>query len=267
MTLKRFVTFLQVTTLIALMTLLMVSGTHLDALPIDYSQMTKDPPAATVEKETVALEPPAPVEEALPDMPPSGDFLYRPNSHKAMLEINEDYMGWVRIPGTAVDYPFVKAADNDFYLKRDILGRADEKGTIFMDYRNIGFDFSNHVILYGHNMKDDSMFGELDGYKDPDFAAKNTLIEIDDFYGTRYFQIYASYFDDANTSYTLTNLEAGQMEAFIDAQRQRSDMAYNLIPPKEAKLLTLVTCSYEVDDGRFFVHAVEVDYEPNSKGS
>lgn len=191
------------------------------------------------------------------------DYTYKPNKHKTMLEQNQDYTGWIRIPGTQVDYPFVKAKDNDYYLKRDFFGRYDDKGTIYMDHRNIGFQFSNHVILYGHNMRDGSMFGELDLFKAADFALDNDIIAIDDLYGTRYFKIYASYFDDADVSYIQTNISPSDIDAFIDQQLDRSDIDYDLIPTDKDRLLTLITCSYEVDDGRFYVHGKEISYVPH----
>jgi sortase B len=190
-------------------------------------------------------------------------FLYKPNRHKELIAWNQDYTGWIRIPGTNIDYPFVKARDNDYYLKRDFQGRYDEKGTIYMDHRNIGFDFSNHVILYGHNMKDGSMFGELDMFKNHDFALSNNFIVIDDIYGTRYFQIYASYFDEADPSIIQTQIPGDDMEAFIALQIQKSAVDYRTLPTSDDKLITLVTCSYEVDDGRFFLHGKEIDYVPH----
>ena len=86
---------------------------------------------------------------------------------------NADVVGWIAIPGTAVDYPFVQGKDNQVYLDRDFDGNTAAAGTIFLDARNdAGFgDFS--TLLYGHNMKNGSMFGELDRFGDEAFFAEH----------------------------------------------------------------------------------------------
>jgi len=263
MTTKRILTNLQVIAVLSLTTLVLSSGTHAKAMPIPYVDRSD-----ALYIEDTSYEDSRPLVQASTAMEreatESNSFTYRPNRHKDMLSLNEDYMGWIQIEGTGVDYPFLKHTDNDYYLENDLMGRYDKKGSIYMDYRNIGFEFSNHVILYGHNMKDGSMFGDLDKYKEASFALDNNIIMIEDFYGIRYFQIYASYFDDADSSYTLTNLNKDSLTTFISDQLERSDVSYGLVPTSDDKLLTLVTCSYEMDNGRFFIHGKEIDYVENS---
>lgn len=265
MTRKKILTTLQVIAGLSLTTLVLASGTHAKAMPLPYVDEFDQ-----VYIEEVLDEASMPIAQASPIIEEKAiepeSFTYRPNRHKDMITLNEDYMGWIQIEGTKVNYPFVKHTDNDYYLDKDLLGRYDKNGSIFMDHRNIGFEFSNHVILYGHNMKDGAMFGDLDKYKEESFALENDIIIIEDLYGTRYFQIYASYFDDADASYTLTNLNKDALPSFISDQLDRSDVAYGLIPTSGDKLLTLVTCSYEVDDGRFFIHGKEIDYVEHSSG-
>ena len=78
-----------------------------------------------------------------------------------LYEINTDTRGWIKIDKLELAYPIVQSTDNDYYLKKDIYKKNSISGSIFMDYRNSGFDDQNTVI-YGHNMKNDSMFGKLD---------------------------------------------------------------------------------------------------------
>ena len=76
--------------------------------------------------------------------------------------INEDVVAWIQIPGIGVDYPVVQGKDNEHYLHYTFDGKANKAGSIFLDYRN-RVDFTDRkVILYGHNMKDGSMFSNLD---------------------------------------------------------------------------------------------------------
>ena len=85
--------------------------------------------------------------------------------HQQFTAINSDYVGWIVINGTKVNYPFVLGDDNSYYLTRNFQKRSLKHGAIFMDYRNQA-DFSDrHIVLYGHAMRDQSMFGSIDLYK------------------------------------------------------------------------------------------------------
>ena len=89
-------------------------------------------------------------------------------------EVNKDVAGWLTIPNTNVDYPFVLSKDNDYYLRRDIFRNYATAGTLFMDFRCVK-DFSDfNTIIYGHNMKNGSMFSDLEKYADPLFFESNS---------------------------------------------------------------------------------------------
>jgi len=88
-------------------------------------------------------------------------------------EINTDIIGWLTVPDTKIDYPFVTALDNDYYLRRDVFGNHALSGTLYMDYR-CSKDFSGfNSIIYGHNMKNGSMFGELNLFGEKSFFDEN----------------------------------------------------------------------------------------------
>ena len=106
---------------------------------------------------------------------------------RELIALNPDFVGWIEIPATDVDYPIVRGTDNDYYLRRTFLGESNSAGTIFMDYRAI-FDFNTHItILYGHNMRDGSMFASLMRYTDATFLADNTEIRIFTRYGETFY--------------------------------------------------------------------------------
>lgn len=89
-----------------------------------------------------------------------------------LSDINKDYRGWIDIDGTNIDYPVLQAKDNSYYLKKDINKNYLPSGSIFLDYRNNRFEDSNTVI-YGHYMRNNTMFGELKKFKDKKFFDKN----------------------------------------------------------------------------------------------
>ena len=95
-----------------------------------------------------------------------------------LTEINPDFAGWITIEGTAVDYPVVRGPDNDVYISTLFTGWTNPSGSIFMDYRcEQGFNGSV-CILYGHNMRDGSMFAALSHYLDPLFLTSHPFVTI-----------------------------------------------------------------------------------------
>lgn len=104
------------------------------------------------------------------------DRAFAPES--SLTEVNPDYIGWLQIPGTAVDYPVVCGQDNTKYLDTTFEGAANPAGAIFMDcVATSGFD-SSHTILYGHNIRDGSMFGGLHRYLEAAYMAQNPIIIV-----------------------------------------------------------------------------------------
>ena len=100
-----------------------------------------------------------------------------PDPLAELLSINKDFIGWISIDDI-INYPVVKAKNNSYYLRRTFTGQSNNSGTIFMDYRNdLGFD-ELVCILYGHNMKDDSMFGLLHNYRNRSYMEEHPSISI-----------------------------------------------------------------------------------------
>ena len=95
-----------------------------------------------------------------------------------LQKINPDIVAWIRIEGLGIDYPVVQGEDNEHYLHYTFRGEANVAGSIFLDYRNKA-DFSDSkIILYGHNMKNGTMFGSLKKYQDESVFQENQIITI-----------------------------------------------------------------------------------------
>ena len=184
------------------------------------------------------------------------EYIYIDNPSKKMLEQNEDYTGWISIENTSIDEPIVKGEDNDFYLNHNFNKEEDKYGTVFMDYRNIGFEFSHNTILYGHNAKNGLRFGPIHGYKDKPFAFDASTITIQTLYDTYTYDVFAFYFDLAepkNIQTKFTELET--FSQYIQNVSAKSMYDYGIEVTENDQILTLVTCSYDIDDGRYFIHA------------
>lgn len=78
-----------------------------------------------------------------------------------LYEINQDARGWLKIDALGIRYPIMQHTNNQYYLSKNIYREESISGSIYLDYRNNGFNDTNTVI-YGHNMKNDTMFGKLD---------------------------------------------------------------------------------------------------------
>jgi SrtB family sortase len=93
-------------------------------------------------------------------------------------EINPDFVGWITIGGTPIDYPVVRGRTNSVYLRLTFRGELNPAGSIFMDYRALQAFETPVTILYGHNMRDGSMFASLHKFLDRDFLANNSELTI-----------------------------------------------------------------------------------------
>lgn len=90
-----------------------------------------------------------------------------------LKQINEDIVAWIQIPEIGVDYPVVQGEDNEYYLHHTYRKEANKAGSIFLDYRNRADFTEQRVIIYGHNMKDGSMFSNLKQYQDSVFREES----------------------------------------------------------------------------------------------
>ncbi|SDZ35434.1 sortase B [Evansella caseinilytica] len=171
-------------------------------------------------------------------------------------EVNQDIVGWVQIPGTAIDYPVVQTDNNDDYLDYNIYKRPAKAGAIFMDFRNSGEAEDLHTILYGHNMKDGSMFKELLHYKEEDFFDEFRTIQFHTLYEETEWEIFSVYVTDTDFYYIETDFPTTDdyllfLDNIIGRSLYQSDITFS----SNDQLLTLTTCDYDLEDGRFVVHA------------
>jgi len=95
-----------------------------------------------------------------------------------LLDINPDYIGWIEIEGTVIDYPVVQGENNGQYIHTTFEGEDNIAGTIFMDWKNDSSFMSSFSVLYGHNSRDGGMFADLHNYSDEEFLDEFPIITI-----------------------------------------------------------------------------------------
>ncbi|HDN2514134.1 TPA: class B sortase [Clostridioides difficile] len=174
-----------------------------------------------------------------------------------LYSINSDYIGWINIENTPINYPIMKGNDNEFYLNRGFDKQYLRSGSIFMDYRNTGFQDKN-MIIYGHHMKDQSMFGSLKKFKGLDYLQKNKYIHITTKENENLmYEVFAVYVTDANDTGSISTQFNTKEEftSYIKLILSKSIYNPNINIKDTDRILTLSTCSYEFSDARLVVHA------------
>ncbi len=205
-----------------------------------------------------------PVEEEDP-IPPVIDF-------DALTEVNKDVIGWIFIEGTDINYPLLKGKTNKQYLFQSYEKKYAVAGSIFLDYR-CSEDFSDYnTVVYGHNMKNGTMFGKLDKYLEKDYLEKHPYVYIILADGSwnkyRVFSCYQAPVDGA--TYDLPTDTKKKIKAFVSLLKEKNlyaqesdaetgDYAAEPVytPTGEDRILTLSTCTNDSrNDVRFVVNCV-----------
>lgn len=191
-------------------------------------------------------------------------------NYQPLIQENSHLAAWLMMEDTEVDYPVLYTPEEpEYYLRRAFDGSYALSGSLFIG-ANSAPDGSN-IIIYGHNMKDDSMFGSLDSYADEDYAREHQkiiydLIQPDGSYERLTFEVMAAFYsriysvDEENVFRYYYGTDLSDPDAFqYYIEEVMSASLYDLGVTAEYgdRLLTLSTCSYHTEDGRFVVVARE----------
>ena len=182
-----------------------------------------------------------------------------------LLEKNSDFIGYLIIPNTDIVYPVVHTTDNEFYLHNDFDKNKSSRGCIFMDYRNQLDPLDTNTILYGHHMRNGSMFGRLGDYKNQSFYKNAKYVYIDTIYGIskwEIFNVFVTTDTDATSSpnapeplyYINTYFTSAETyQSFLDESLRRGRYKTGVEVTTDDYILTLSTCDYTYKEGRFVV--------------
>lgn len=181
---------------------------------------------------------------------------------QALKSENQDLAGWIQIEGTQINYPVMQTLDEpEFYLHRDFDKNYSEYGTPFIDSRcSFQEGTSLNTIIYGHHMKNGSMFADLENYSDPDFAKENSVIRLDTMISSDNYEILAAFkmnanqVEDAIYDLMLADTEE-KYNSFLSFVRDNAFYDTGVETVYGDQLVTLVTCEYSLRDGRFFLIA------------
>lgn len=174
---------------------------------------------------------------------------------ESLAQINPDVIGWIRLDDSPIDYPIVKSEDDQFYLTHTFTGESGDSGAIFLG-RLYTPDFSEgNSVIYGHHMKDGSMFRNLVLYKDEAYFNENQGGTLFTPLGDYDLEIFSAYIA-RDGHFQRSGFEGeDDTNAFFDEIVARSMHEAPFTPRFPDQVLTLVTCSYEYNDVRYVVHA------------
>lgn len=175
---------------------------------------------------------------------------------------NEDIVGWIEINDTNIDYPVLQTTDNDFYMKHNYKKESSKDGSIFLD-KSYNWDIpSSNLLLYGHNNKNGTMFQDLMNYKEEDFynnhkTIRFTTLNEDSTYEVMsvfYSRVYYKSEQNVFRYYYFVNSEnETDYNEFVENCKKSSIYDTGVTANYGDQLLTLSTCEYSQEDGRFVV--------------
>ncbi|QBP94144.1 class B sortase [Bacillus mycoides] len=177
---------------------------------------------------------------------------------KVLQQINQEIVGWITMDDTQINYPIVQAKDNDYYLFRNYKGEDMRAGSIFMDYRNDVKSQNRNTILYGHRMKDGSMFGSLKKMLDEDFFMSHRKLYYDTLFEGYDLEVFSVYTTTTDFYYIETDFSSDtEYTSFLEKIQEKSLYKTDTKVTESDQIVTLSTCDYALDleAGRLVVHA------------
>lgn len=183
---------------------------------------------------------------------------------KELQKENEDVKAWIKINDTNINYPVVQANDNDYYLYRNYKKENSNYGSIFIDSNSNIENPNSNIIMYGHNMKDGSMFKDLLKYADEEYYNNHKYIEFVTNTSSSTYEIIAVfksrifYKNEKNVFryYQCTNLNNEQdYNYYVNNCKELSLYDTGVNAEYGEQIITLITCEYSSENGRMVVIA------------
>ncbi len=232
-----------------------VSAVMLIHVYLEYSKA--DELYAELQEEFVEKEvmPPPPVQEEGGEQPLPEKTASTPITvnFERLLNKNPDIVGWIYCEDTVINYPVVQAKDNKTYLHADLDGDYLRSGTIFVDYRNQEIGEDQNFLIYGHDMRNNSMFGSLSDYKKQSYYDAHPELYYLTPDGDYRIELLLGVVVNTKDMIYLTNPDKEAFAGYLSRLRKNSTFRSNGDLEVGDRVVTLSTCSYEFDDARYVV--------------
>lgn len=214
---------------------------------------------------TSPTTPTEPTADAVPTEPPEPTEPVILPEYQAIYEMNNDLVGWIRIPDTRINYPVMQSPEApNYYLDHDFEGNRNPGGCIYARKQCDIFAPCDNVVLYGHHMKNGSMFAGLNSYQSKRFWEAHQMFSFDTLYERHTYQVIAVFKTSGSGSYSFdyhsfNNADSPEdFDEFIAQVHKLQLYNTGLTAQYGDKLLTLSTCDYSLYDGRLVVVAKRI---------
>lgn len=196
------------------------------------------------------------VSEAIVDSSESQEETEYNVGFEKLKEINNQIVAYLKVKGTKVEYAVVQAKDNNYYLRRNLDKKYNVAGSIFMDYKNKLDGTDKNIVIYGHNIKDGSMFGTLKNILDKQWHnnEKNYIIDLTTEKEELKYQVFSVYKIENEDYYIDTEFKKNEFEKFVKTLKERSIKDFGVKISEEDSILTLSTCA-DNNKYRIVLHA------------
>lgn len=201
----------------------------------------------------IITEPDKPIQQ--PQYP--SDLTFLNVNLTSYLNQNSETVAWIQVNGTNINYPVVQHTDNDYYLEHDFYKRKTNIGWIFGDYRNDFKNFNNNTIIYGHNLINRTMFGQIPYMLKSTWQSNpnNYYIKLSTKNTNTVWQIFSVYKTKPTTDYLQVKFNSLETYSkFIEKLKNKSEYNFNIQVTAEDKIITLSTCD-DTGTKRIAVHA------------
>lgn len=180
----------------------------------------------------------------------------------ALKKRNKDVKGWLKVNGTNIDHPIVQAKDNDYYVHTTIDRKYNFGGWPFFDYRNEVDESDRNIIIYGHNMRNGTMFHDLRYVFDKKWYGKkeNQIITLYTPTENKKYKIFSMYKVPSEEYYITTYFSDSEFKDFLKKIHSRSRIDFEQGIEGVEQILTLSTCDYNLKH-RIVIHAAEIKGE------
>ena len=202
-------------------------------------------------------------DEVLPDEEMAAEDAAKAyEKYGALYEQNNDFVGWIQIDGTNINYPVMQTPDNpDYYLKHSFEKTWSDYGVPYLDEACV-IGQSNNLVIYGHHMSNGSMFCDLELYSDPAFCMDHPVIRFDTLTSFGEYEVIAVFRYNTNQETFRydreVNMDEGRFSWFIEQVHARELFSTGKDASFGDRLLTLSTCEYTYKNGRLVVVARKV---------
>ena len=233
----------------------------------EMAKMTTEAVETTEEPTTEALTTEAPTEpeETDPYYADEHTAELKKMNLKTLQDQNQDILGWIMIPDSKLSYPYLQGEDNDYYLNHTWEHVETIAGSIYLEHMVNGDLSDYNTIIYGHRMRDKSMFGNLTYFTDPEYLEEHPHVYLVNDEGCYTYRIFSAHEAGVTEqTYRIGEVDEAGREMYIDWAMKHSVIDAGVEPTIDQRILTMVTCTGKGYDARWVVQGYLVGVDPKT---